>query len=110
MIEILVYPIIIYLTAGAAVAALLALGVAKTDVTIHILGRETEPAYAHAALLVMAALLWPVVVWMLLVGRKRERMAAQSEIDAREDAARNARFAAQNVSNVVGVAAQLARD
>lgn len=110
MIEFLVYPIIIYLTAGAAVAALLALGVAQAGVTIHILGRETEPAYAHAALLVMACLFWPVVVWMLIVGRKRDRLAAQAAIDAREDEGRVARFAAQNLSNTVGVAAQLARD
>lgn len=102
MLEFLVYPLIIYLTAGLAIATLLALGVARTEIRIEILHREVEPGYAHVALLVMTVMFWPVVVWMLLAGRRQDRAMAQAEIDRRADEQRVQRFAAS--ANVAGVA------
>lgn len=107
MLEFLVYPLIIYLTAGVAIATLLALGVARTEIRIEILHREVEPGYAHAALLVMTILFWPVVVWMLLAGRRQDRAMAQAELDRRDDARRVQNFAAganAGVARAVGMA------
>lgn len=106
--DFLIYPSIIYVTTGLAIAGLCWLGVARTQIIIHILHREVEPAYAHAALLVMAVFFWPIVIWMILVGRRREREAAQAEMDAKADAHRTARFAqmanAQGVAQAIGLA------
>lgn len=83
----------IYVAIGVAVAALCALGLARTQIAVEILGREVDAGYAHGALLVMAALLWPLVIWLILMGRKLARNAAQAEQDAADDARRVANFA-----------------
>ena len=82
----------IYVAIGVAVAALCALGLARTQIEVDILGRRVDAGYAHGALLVMAALLWPLVIWLILVGRKFARTAAQAEQDAADDARRVANF------------------
>jgi hypothetical protein len=68
----------IYLTMGVAIAVLMGLGAARVGIKMLVLEREIDPRYALVAILMVSALMWPVVVWLIVVGRRRERQAAAS--------------------------------
>jgi hypothetical protein len=82
--------LVIYCAIGAMIAVLMWLGVARIAITMHILNREVDPRFAKASILSVAGLLWPVVIWSLIVGKRRERVIARAEKLSTEDMAKMA--------------------
>jgi len=67
----------VYLCIGAAIAALMALGAARMEVGIELLGRPISPVFPIACTLVGALLAWPLVIWLLVRGRKAKSDKAE---------------------------------
>lgn len=101
MIEIL----IVYVLIGSGIAALMALGAAKMAVQLTLLGRPMTPYFPLIATLVAAVLLWPLVIWLAIAGRKSDAQVVQTahmaqqgaEVEAARDQARALYVATQKL-------------
>lgn len=66
--------VIIYLCIGGAFATLMMLGAARMEVGLELLHRPISPVFPIACTLIGAALAWPLVVWLLVRGRKADKV------------------------------------
>lgn len=69
--------LVIYSVIGVCFVTMLALGVGRIEVHAELLGREVPKRLIIACALAGALVAWPVVLWLLFVGR-REKQPTQN--------------------------------
>jgi len=69
--------LIIYIIIGVCFVTLLALGVGRMEVHAELLGREVPRKLIIGCALAGAFVAWPVVLWLLIVGKRDKTSTIQ---------------------------------
>lgn len=66
-----------YFLIGMAIAALMALGAAKMQTTLELLGRPVSDLFPKLSTLFVVVMIWPVVIVMAVLGKRQAKAAPE---------------------------------
>lgn len=74
----MIMTVAMYLIVGAVVTLICASGGGRARIDIELLGKEIDQRWSLGILLANAILIWPVVLWLMVMGKKADGSAAES--------------------------------